>query len=58
MRKIYSFLELPPFEFDTLMEEPVKIPLQEGWKERLQEFFYPFNKELARLLNRDLDWKV
>ena len=58
LQEVFRFLDLPEYEIKNTNKVNVAKyeKMRPETRERLVEFFRPYNKKLFELLNRQFDW--
>ena len=67
LQDLFSFLDICPFQYDPTLLEPVHVtgssqivkdvpPISIELREKLKQFYKPYNQALYALIGRDLGW--
>ena len=58
LNQIFTFLGLSPFTITPLhRNKGRRSPMREIWKNKLKEYFEPYNKELYKLIGKNFNWE-
>jgi len=58
LNEIFKFLNLFPYEVKILHKNKGKrSPMKQIWKEKLQNYFEPYNTKLYKLIGKNFNWE-